>query len=131
MFVPVSKLVRNTMVIDLHKRGCMVWNNDVDRIVDDIFFTESLRILAERLSQSKTHLPLRLICDFSPPEEVGVFSTEIKISNTARLSDILIARLYFFLPFLVLFPRPVSFVQKLYYFTKILPETTFRDKLIR
>ena len=25
-FVPVSKLVRNTMVIDLHKRGCMVWN---------------------------------------------------------------------------------------------------------
>ena len=24
-FVPVSKLVRNTMVIDLHKRGCMVW----------------------------------------------------------------------------------------------------------
>ena len=32
-FVPVSKLVRNTMVIDLHKRGCMVWNNDLDRIV--------------------------------------------------------------------------------------------------
>ena len=32
-FVPVSKLVRNTIVIDLHKRGCMVWNNDVDRIV--------------------------------------------------------------------------------------------------
>ena len=27
-FVPVSKLVRNTIVIDLHKRGCMVWNND-------------------------------------------------------------------------------------------------------
>ena len=25
----------------------------------DIFFTESLRILAERLSQSETHLPLR------------------------------------------------------------------------
>ncbi len=25
--VPVSKLVRNTMVIDLHKRGCMVWNS--------------------------------------------------------------------------------------------------------
>ena len=24
-FVPVSKLVRNTIVIDLHKRGCMVW----------------------------------------------------------------------------------------------------------
>ena len=33
-FVPVSKLVRNTMVIDLHKRGCMVWNNDVDRIME-------------------------------------------------------------------------------------------------
>ena len=32
--VPVSKLVRNTMVIDLHKRGCMVWNNDADRIVE-------------------------------------------------------------------------------------------------
>ena len=33
-FVPVSKLVHNTMVIDLHKRGCMVWNNDADRIVE-------------------------------------------------------------------------------------------------
>ena len=33
-FAPVSKLVRNTMVIDLHKRGCMVWNNDVGRIVE-------------------------------------------------------------------------------------------------
>ena len=33
-FVPVSKLVRNTMVIDLHKRGCMVWNSDVFRIVE-------------------------------------------------------------------------------------------------
>ena len=33
-FVSVSKLVRNTMVIDLHKRGCMVWNNDADRIVE-------------------------------------------------------------------------------------------------
>ena len=33
-FAPVSKLVRNTMVIDLHKRGCMVWNNDVDRIME-------------------------------------------------------------------------------------------------
>ena len=33
-FVPVSKLVCNTMVIDLHKRGCMVWNNDLDRIVE-------------------------------------------------------------------------------------------------
>ena len=44
----------------------------------DIFFTESLRILAERLSQSKIGFPLRLICNNSPPEEVGVFSTEIK-----------------------------------------------------
>ena len=33
-FVPVNKLVRNTMVIDLHKRGCMVWNNDLDRIME-------------------------------------------------------------------------------------------------
>ena len=33
-FVPVSKLVRNTMVIDLHKWGCMVWNNDVDHIME-------------------------------------------------------------------------------------------------
>ena len=32
--VSVSKLVRNTTVIDLHKRGCMVWNNDADRIVE-------------------------------------------------------------------------------------------------
>ena len=32
--VSVSKLVRNTMVIDLHKRGSMVWNNDTDRIVE-------------------------------------------------------------------------------------------------
>ena len=33
-FVSVSKLVRNTMMIDLHKRGRMVWNNDADRIVE-------------------------------------------------------------------------------------------------
>ena len=33
-FVPMNKLVRNTMVIDLHKRGCMVWNSDVFRIVE-------------------------------------------------------------------------------------------------
>ena len=32
--VSVSKLVCNTVVIDLHKRGCMVWNNDADRIVE-------------------------------------------------------------------------------------------------
>ena len=44
----------------------------------DIFLSESLRILAERLSQSETHLPLRQICYYSPPKEVGVFSTEIK-----------------------------------------------------
>jgi len=46
----------------------------------DIFFTESLRILAERLSQSENGLPLRQIFYYSPPEEVGVFSTEIKTS---------------------------------------------------
>ena len=44
----------------------------------DIFLSESLRNLAERLSQSETRLPLRQICYYSPPEEVGVFSTEIK-----------------------------------------------------
>ena len=46
----------------------------------DIFLSESLRILAERLSQSEIGLSLRQICYYSPPEEVGVFSTEIKIS---------------------------------------------------
>ena len=44
----------------------------------DIFYTESLRILAECLFQSETQLPLRQICYYSPPKEVGVFSTEIK-----------------------------------------------------
>ena len=44
----------------------------------DIFLSESLRILAERLSQSENGLLLRQICYYSPPEEVGVFSTEIK-----------------------------------------------------
>ena len=39
-FVPVNKLVRNTMVIDLHKRGCMVWNNDVDRIVESAYMPQ-------------------------------------------------------------------------------------------
>ena len=43
----------------------------------DIFLSESLRILAERLSQSEIGLPLKQICYYSPPEEVGVFSTEI------------------------------------------------------
>ena len=33
-FVSVGKLVCNTMVIYLHKRGCMVWNNDVYRNVE-------------------------------------------------------------------------------------------------
>ena len=44
----------------------------------DIFLSESLRILAERLSQSEIRLPLRQICYYSPSEEMGVFSTEIK-----------------------------------------------------
>ena len=39
-FVPVSKLVRNTIVIDLHKRGCMVWNNDVDRILESDYMPQ-------------------------------------------------------------------------------------------
>ena len=43
----------------------------------DMFLSESLRILAERLSQSEIRLPLRQICYYSPSEEVGVFSTEI------------------------------------------------------
>ena len=49
----------------------------------DIFLSESLRILAERLSQSEIGLPLRQICYYSPPEEVGVFSTEIKTASSA------------------------------------------------
>ena len=66
--VPVNKLVRNTMVIDLHKRGCMVWNNDVDRIVESAYMpqyhpfsaylqalpqwdgTDRVGVLAERVS---------------------------------------------------------------------------------
>ena len=39
-FVPVSKLVRNTLVIDLHKRGCKVWNNDVDRILESNYLRQ-------------------------------------------------------------------------------------------
>ena len=53
----------------------------------DIFFTESLRILAERLSQSENGLPLRQICYYSPPEEVGVFSTEIKKRSESMTSS--------------------------------------------
>ena len=34
----------------------------------DIFLSESLYILAERLSQSEIGLPLRQICYYSPPE---------------------------------------------------------------
>ena len=34
----------------------------------DIFLSESLRILAERLSQSEIRLPLRQICYYSPSE---------------------------------------------------------------
>ena len=44
----------------------------------NIFYTESLRILADRLSQSETHLPLRHICYYSLPKKVGIFSTDIK-----------------------------------------------------
>ena len=44
-----------------------------------MFLSESLRILAECLSQSEIGLPLRQICYYSPPEKVGVQSpTEIK-----------------------------------------------------
>ena len=39
-FVAVGKLVRNTIVIDLHKRGCMVWNNDVDRILESDYMPQ-------------------------------------------------------------------------------------------
>ena len=46
----------------------------------DIFFSESLHILAERLSQSEIELPLRKICYYSPLTEVGVSTqTEMKI----------------------------------------------------
>ena len=56
---------------------------------------ESLRILAERLSQSEIGLPLRQICYYSPPEEVGVFSTEIKFQPGGSSS---FARLEFYFP---------------------------------
>ena len=54
----------------------------------DIFLSESLRILAERLSQSEIGLPLRQICYYSPPE-VGVFSTEIKTASSAYSTRLL------------------------------------------
>ena len=57
----------------------------------DIFLSESLRILAERLSQSEIGLPLRQICYYSPPEEVGVFSTEINNFRHRNFSFILLS----------------------------------------
>ncbi len=51
----------------------------------DMFLSESLRILAERLSQSEIGLPLRQICYYSPPEEVGGFSTEINLFSEILL----------------------------------------------
>ena len=41
--------------------------------------TESLHILAERLSQSEIELPLRKICYYSPLVEVGV-STQTEMN---------------------------------------------------
>ena len=50
----------------------------------DLFHIESLRILAERLSPSEPQLPLGQICYYSPPKEVGVFSTEIKMRKLKK-----------------------------------------------
>ena len=68
-FVPVSKLVRNTIVIDLHKRGCMVWNNDVDRILESDYmpqyhpFTSYLKSLpAWDGTDRVTPLAARVVC---------------------------------------------------------------------
>ena len=58
----------------------------------DIFLSESLCILAERLSQSEIGLPLRQICYYSPPEEVGVFSTEIKFSSILSYFQVIFNR---------------------------------------
>ena len=55
----------------------------------DIFLSESLRILAERLSQSEIGLPLRQICYYSSPKEVGVFSTEIIFKLSKAICHIL------------------------------------------
>ena len=63
----------------------------------DIFLSESLRILAERLSQSEIGLPLGQICYYSPPEDVGVFSTEIK-SFRHRNSSFILLLFYFRFP---------------------------------
>ena len=54
-FVSVSKLVRNTMVIDLHKRGCMVWNNGVDRIVESNKACHARYWTGVRLQVSRRH----------------------------------------------------------------------------
>ena len=37
--------------------------------------------------EGETHLPLRIICYYSPPEEVGVFSTEINIKIDVRVKS--------------------------------------------
>ena len=54
-FVSVSKLVRDTMVIDLHKRGCMVWNNGVDRIVESNKACHARYWTGVRLQVSRRH----------------------------------------------------------------------------
>ena len=46
----------------------------------DIFFSESLHILAEHLSQSEIELPLRNTCYYSPLAEVGV-STQTEMNT--------------------------------------------------
>ena len=52
----------------------------------DIFFSESLHILAERLSQSEIELPLRKICYYSPLTKVGV-STQTEINSLRIISS--------------------------------------------
>ena len=49
----------------------------------DIFFSESLHILAEHLSQSEIELPLRNTCYYSPLAEVGV-STQTEINKNSH-----------------------------------------------
>ena len=63
----------------------------------DMFLSESLRILAERLSQSEIGLPLRQICYYSPPKEVGVFSTEFKSNVRETWRVILVSEADIFL----------------------------------
>ena len=53
----------------------------------DIYPTESLCILAERLSQSEIVLPLRKTCYYSPLAEVGVSTqTEMKSENFSTIA---------------------------------------------